>query len=1677
MFGEIDGKELANQSFDLFKRSLEESYPPSSLSSSSLQAVSDYNKNYELAKKEAEVQNRINKLSSSGDSRLAFGKKIEENNPKLSWTTRNYNVGELYQELSDGSMYKKFETYTPGINNYENYARNQSVWDKAENGLIKFADTVGTGIIGGTAGMVYGIGNMIKEGSFSALYDNDFNNALDLHSEKMNVDYANYVSSEDKKGFMGKGVANLIFDDVFQGLAFTTGALLTEAIWATATGGVSLATVGSRLGVKIANVLGKAGRLTEKALDAGKYLDDVVRVAKIAKQEAVIAPAMATRNTLLGMKAGIYGGRVGEALNITRGVITSAGYEAGFEARAYMNEARRDFKEQFKKENGREPEAGELAEFEDKLKSTANGLFTYNLALVGASNLAQFGKLMKINLPKTGITEALNKSIFGVGTKVVDGAVETIKATRLQKGLQIGWSTFGKGALMEGAFEEGLQSVGKRTADYLIKSSYDKNFAKENYGLVESFTKSFGDVYSTKEGLNEVFTGMLVGALAGNMTGMYQTKGLNFDHEFTEQKKRNEEIEKEFGKNSNYTSKVAIENMVMANRVLASNKAEENAKRKGDLLGGQQARAFALHAQFQRGNALNFLEEQVGLLNNQIDLLDEATLAKNQGISLEQAKEAKASMKEELQTQYKNYKRINEFSNFIIGSKVRSGELEEITKKLNTKVSKEQGADILRQALTYELFMGENAYRHADEMLGAFHNELQNSFGDAQALKSISILDVIKKSTIKTQKDLFKTKVELTKTRQELKNSEKLWRELQGVVENASTPEERQTALANLNELTQRRNDLTQKEVELNKTWNALYDSAKLENPLGENKKEIISSEELDNLDVNIQSTLSSIEQLRNSNPEKAERLTVLLNEYEKSLGAWKKYSERTNQMIKMDLGRRSPLSQILGRKTTPNEDALEMIKALMDTHFEKDKAEVEITKNKIREVTEKSKDKDGVSMRPQEDTSNKQNLVEYIQNLIKNNPYLFEQIGGDFNQTLPTDEELIEYIELYSPVLNDPNFDNKEFTYNNNLQLYLFKKYLSEEEINRLVELNTKFANWQLLEGAVYDGVSIAELIQQQAVLNKEVAEKTTEGVLTEEDVEKLEGLEEGDRRFDILQTPQHVFIRQDKGDVIISHMTPNQLLQVQGQVEATLTKSGAKSSKKVSVNDVIEVEEGDVISYGNTNVRVLKGGKLAMKKDAFNLLFRKTKSGYSIVYLNGEPIKSEFTDVDKYSAQEIYNLKNGDELTVIIDLEDSYNDALINSNKPEQEVKDNLKISFYDANGNKVADLKANYGGEENEVFLALRERAFDLAYSNMGAKRIELGYVDVQTIFLGAPNTKLDESGKVREFDVVNPERILDYGTWDGTRANLRGATKEVRTDFLKGLDKSLPIVVLQEGGVKFAYPVTLKTQDREAGKEIMERGLPKAQLAIEINRQLKANGINSELFYISEDNNNMFQPDGKTSEELEIAIEQLNKLQDKVNYQKDWFDPKHSKEKLITEISVNLNVEDTMLLSPKIVIDYNTLVNAKNNIQTEEKISQEINDLFEARKELSKIERNIPTSVTENTFKFEGANFNYITDSEGNTYSMSISNKKFAKLIADYNSYSGEIKDQILSQIKKMATNRGKNFFDRYNNITKKITELENKINSNFLLKVEYDDIIQLQEQKKKESLKNKKRCRR
>ncbi|MGL5711810.1 MAG: hypothetical protein ACRCX2_02220, partial [Paraclostridium sp.] len=1206
MLGELNPKEIALNSFNDFKNSLDsvvETPPQTKIELNKISTNKYLNR---------QVQDIYQSVSKS-NSQYAFGKSYDYQPEKLSWKTRNYDIGELYTTLSDGSLYKNFDTYTPGINNYEEKARNQGTGDRLLNLGTKFFDTALTNIVGGTAGLIYSIPNAISEGKLSALYDNDFMQALDLHQEKMAVDYKQYVTAEDKKDFLNWELA----DEVAQGVAFTAGALATDALWAYATGGTSLAVSGARWAARI-------GKIADKTLDATRYLDDMARVANIGRAEAVMTPFLATNRTL--QRYATIGGKVGAATNVLRSAFTGAGFEAGFEARAYRNEARRDFKEQFKTANGVEPTPEELKQFGENLDSTANGLYAFNLAVVGTSHVAQFGSLLNLKLPSLGITKAINKKLFGVGLEIVENAPRALAATIKQRAAQVGWS-LAKGAIREGIIEEGLQSVGNNTAHNMIKQTYNP---KESYSLVEATMKGFAETYGTKEGLHEVAVGMIVGALTGSAIGIASKKTLAF--EFADENRRNAKIEETFGKNTTYTANTAINNMIMANRVIASKKAEDNANKKGDWLGGQLARGGMLQAQFQRGKALNFLDEQTEMLGKSIDVIDTETLAKEQGVSVEEAKTLKESMKTELFREKERFDRISTFTDYFIGNRISNKDFEEFftqyeekNKDVDKKLLRRQASEMMKQALTYELYMGELSYEHADEMLGAYKNELQNLLGSDSIRKAIDIHNVINKSKLSTQRQLNKTRKDLESTVSEFRNIEGNIRELETVVNNATTPEQRQSSLSRLNELTLKRDELLSKQDGLTREFNTLKNSSKLESKFGQNTEfDELTSDEILGLQKNIDKTLETIDQLKSVDFQKAQRLEKLLKEYEKSVVAYKKFTERTNQM--MDLGqglrgKRNILAQLI-LDTNPNQATKDMIKGLLDTHYEKYEYNTNDISDTIQNLTSKEEEsqEEGISMNPvdsvqslQQQLNNleensyyithitsdnnavnifnsslsmsagvasttsivtKQGLIdlinnlekgislhrgyldlfigkidktvldkengrtlqdklenyldenfiedvaktqlpasfnfgyysngnlvtkqikkdgsvlEYIKQTIKDDPYLFEQIGDNVEQTIPTDEELIEYIELYSPVLEDPNFDNTAFEYidssikevskKENLDDIKLEEVLTENQKNNLdkARKNEKVEPSKVLFNSVDDLVRHSEFL-----------------------------------------------------------------------------------------------------------------------------------------------------------------------------------------------------------------------------------------------------------------------------------------------------------------------------------------------------------------------------------------------------------------------------------------------------------------------------------------------------------------------------------------------------------------------------------------------------------------------
>ena len=59
-----------------------------------------------------------------------------------------------------------------------------------------------------------------------------------------------------------------------------------------------------------------------------------------------------------------------------------------------------------------------------------------------------------------------------------------------------------------------------------------------------------------------------------------------------------------------------------------------------------------------------------------------------------------------------------------------------ISKGYTAEDAKTVTSDVMSQALSYELFMGEVSHNFADDMLGAFQNEVQNLLGSSRVKNS-----------------------------------------------------------------------------------------------------------------------------------------------------------------------------------------------------------------------------------------------------------------------------------------------------------------------------------------------------------------------------------------------------------------------------------------------------------------------------------------------------------------------------------------------------------------------------------------------------------------------------------------------------------------------------------------------------------------------------------------------------------------------------------------------------------------------------------------------------------------------------------------------------------------------------------------------------------------------------
>mgnify|MGYP001038762017 CR=1 FL=1 len=1455
---------------------------------------------------------------------------------------------DAYERLSDGSYVAKYPSVSVYGGDQEQYfAERQDTGDKWSNGLLKAGGTALTTLVGGTAGFVNGLVEFAKTGNFQSTYDNDFSKWLDDLNTKWRYELPNYYTQEEREaGFFDSfGSANFWANDVVGGAAFTVGAIGSEALWAWATGGSSLATTTARLAPKV-------GRI-------GRWADDTIKAVNKTKEvmKAPIVNTATKKFANIDLPTGLATnlGKVGEFGHTLRFTMTSAGTEAGMEARHYMREMEDDFYQSYmEKNNGQMPSVEEELEFRESLNKSANALYAFNMGVVGASNIAIMGKLFKIKSPISMPDKWANAKLFGVGTQRVDGKLVALTATKPQKMAKNIWGV-AKSPIIEGLWEEGLQSVGSNTAKNWVEAGYNPEYTKETFGLGEAFINGFAETYGTKEGWKEVGIGMLIGLFTG--TGVNLATGRGIAGEF---KNAETEVTNRVNFDKYYSPKKVAEEIAYANRVQEASKNQEVAESKGDFTSAELSRKSAAIAQLNFGYNLDYFDETVRDTTIAIENIDNESIMKEYGVTEQEAEALKEKMVAEYQNTAKTFKKYRQFADYYVS-----------TDMSKEGVSKEE-APLIKQAIAYELTLGSEAYKFSSEILETLKSKIAGGYSDVEITSAMDVDNILLTAKDEVKAEFEQKKKEIIEVSNKKKQLEQEKDNLLKVILDENQ-EQKVSRLAKLNNVEVQLQELNLKSQELEREANATLASANLTNPFKEEKsQQYLTSEQIEKLDENLNKVVELADAFRGADPQKALEIEKLRLEYARSLGAFKRYADLARQLSDPKLGLRGRRNIITELRTdkTPSEITVETLEGLLPTvellrkkkernaiidldYIPPTETEEEATMEIVGQVTEVAQPK--------------QTPLEAIKAIIKNNPYLLSYKGEGIPQR-PTEQEIGEYYDLATRALSNENFDPQTIGFSGQLQLALTSDVLSAEELERLQELNQKMSDWQLYGGATNsEGLSINDIIEQQMLLEEDIAQEEVVDVMDEEFTEMINPeptIVDGESiRLDtIVQVYSRVFVKAKKDAYEISNIGIQKFLDgldiadevtviVNGKVnQVNRSEVGKYNTPSHSVtvtfrdgsNATISIEPGGVLKIEEFN-KVIENSNYTIDRYTAG-----KQSGYSVLYQDGVQVESDFKVIDgklSFTSEELYNMSEDERLTFQVNLNDPYNRKLLNSKKTDEEIAQQLNIYVVDSRGNIVGNLKANRDVTGTPEFLQVRAMALQMIKEDTAEAVINLPFeVPISHLFLGVPNLEI-EGNTYKTFE-IDAKNVVTFGYTQGGDIVLNEKpTQKVRKDLVSKIMKrdGVPIIVFRQGEHLIAYPLTLKKTQKSLGgkvQEILDTFESPSKAVVEINKLLKSQGLSPKsynIYYTDRDNQTLFNENGTLSDGIQRAISDLDNAMDFVSPQ-EW----KSVEDVVNSANINVDLNNRPLNSPKPVLDFTEMIELKGDWYSEFKRTGEITE---------------------------------------------------------------------------------------------------------------------------------------
>lgn len=1519
-----------------------------------------------VSQEQARINNKISEISedirfkypnpSEKESTTGFmslGEITIPETPKIDLQTETVDPNLLYKTLGSGERIAKFDSYITGIGEEQRLAEQQTKANKWGNGLSKFLGKTGTAVLGGTVGSLYGIFDAVKEGSFQNIWNNDFNNYLDDLNTKMDYNLPNYYTEQEKsEGFIGSlDNANFWANDFLGGLSFTVGTVVSEGIWAAATGGTSLVTSAARVGLRGANKIGKAARTFDNIKDTSKAIKDATRVTKDFIKKSALDTKRATNY-----------GKAAQVLNTTRFTYTSAGYEAGFEARQYLKEQKENFERDFETLNGRKPTEQDRLEFNQGLDSSANTLFAANLALVGGSNLAILGKMYNISSPIKAPKKWANKKLFGVGVnKTSEGTFESIKRTTTQKVLGTSYSIF-KAPFIEGFIEEGGQATFATSAESFLEAQY--NNQKESIDLIEAMYEGLSETYGTKEGWKEVGLGMLIGLVGGQGSNALSGQGLFSD---VSNLKKRDQLEAE--SRNKYGAEKLISEISKNAVITKANQEAQKASERGDLTGEALANDMAMLANIMNAEKFDYSKDSKEELFTLVDLIDNETISEQYGVSTE---EEIQEIKNEIKTKYSSlqdsYVKNRNFVDYQIGQQ---------------QLPDDQGISVesIKDAIAYQMTIAESAENLTEDYLEEIKREVLTFTSEAANFtQALDLQNALLKTSTAKKKEYYNLKNRYNRVLKKIDLAEKKTRSLENQI---LVREEAQEYAKELDINNRRIQELQLQLEEVRSDINLLTEGILVSSPFVADNPIVRTNDILD-IDESLENLQKELDIVRKKDPSKAAKLEKLTKEYKKSINITSNYGRIIDGLLNPELGLRGDSRTFFKKRKPLNEATLDFLLDIQQA--KQDYKEIERRFENQESETEENSNGDDINTTEQTETEVSLNPVETLKSklasLMKDNSYLLEYFGDDVLEQRPTIQDLNEFQNLKDKY-QDSNIDiliNVDPTRLSNTA----RGGLSLEEITRYQELAEKLANWRLLDGVESEGVSVLDIINQIEALQSNVEQvNITDQTSVKEDIEialqskSIDKNESADPA--ITQSYDTVLVLQKPSHIEITHMNLSLFIE-RG---AVIKENGKPVSniEKLQKNR----KRSFTIEFGETVIpaRIVEHGRIRIEQDKVQDLLDKTNTkivdvsllkdrSWSSMYEETEPgvykpIKTDYivdpsdSGFSVMSPEEVYNMQQGEPIFFKVSLNDSWNrgfeSELDNLNLNDQKQVENFKrklrnqVQVYVVNQeNQVSSvLKAANTKSSNQEFLMIRNKAAEIVYESYLTKNFDKTVFDlpfsipVESVYVGMPNmTLVENNGKLIPKKTPFTEDTLKLVEGYGI-ANNGGVTQNpnnpidnalINTQFIQNLEGNRPVAIIRYNKQLIAYPITLEKRDSNLLDQVV--GILNTQdtnsnKVVEISKVLAQNGIDPKQYNLVQSGDISFIG----SQDQNRLLNDLENIKTPISSE-EFLDLSFTKDRLISSGSITIDLTDKPFRNPKLKMNYSSISPLTQKVSTEEDI---------------------------------------------------------------------------------------------------------------------------------------------